>query len=115
MIDSPWYCTICGLGFRSSLVVIGKLSLVNSKYEHTPLLALIDRRACLLPALQNRPCTCKLPPPTRRSAQRIGISRTYKMRSACRVRFPNRCEENIMVLVPLKFRRRSKRSVFRHV
>lgn len=37
------------------------------------------------------------------------------MRSACRVRFPNRCDENIMVLLPLNFLRRSKRSISREV
>lgn len=111
MIDSPWYCTMCGLGFRSSLVVRGKLSPVNSKYEHTPLLSLIDRHACLLPALQNCPCTCKFFGQRKEQKQALRDQKTYKMRSACRVRFPNRCEENIMVLLPLKLRRRSKRSV----
>lgn len=35
---------------------------------------------------------------------------TYIIRSACRVRLPNLCEENIMVLFPRSSRRRTNRS-----
>ena len=35
---------------------------------------------------------------------------THKMRSACLVRFPKRCVENIIVLFPRNFRSREKRS-----
>lgn len=39
------------------------------------------------------------------------VKDTHRMMSACLVRFPNRCEENTMVLLPRRVRRRSKRSV----
>lgn len=39
--------------------------------------------------------------------------RNYSMRSAWRVRFPNRCEENIIVLLPRSRRSRSNRSIER--
>ena len=37
-------------------------------------------------------------------------TKTYRMRSACRVRFPNLCVENIIVLFPRNSRSRENRS-----
>lgn len=37
---------------------------------------------------------------------------TYMIKSACLVKFPKRCEENIIVLLPLRARRRSNKSIY---
>ena len=39
------------------------------------------------------------------------IVETHNMRSACRVRLPKRCVENIIVLFPRNFRSRENRSI----
>jgi hypothetical protein len=86
---------------------IGKHGLVTSIFVHTrPLfLAIGHVYPPLLRRIYPYNCDALL---SSRSLHKIG--ETYRIRSACLVRLPNRWEEKIIVLLPLSWRSRSKRS-----
>ena len=84
------------------------LRLVASISEHSPHPGPKALHAFPPPGSWTRPCTCGR---INNGTAYIERDRTYRIRSAWRVRFPNLCEEKIIVLFPRSARNLSNRSI----